>query len=122
MIIGLGIDIVDVEDFRARMDDALVQELFLPDESGYALSMARPWEHLAARFAAKEAAFKALGAGLKQGLRWHDAEIIRRSSGMVELRLEGAARSRAGELGVSASHLSLSHTRSTAVAVVVMEG
>ena len=121
MIIGLGIDIVDVDDFRSRLDDALMEEVFLPDEAGYALSMARPWEHFAARLAAKEAAFRALGSGRHDGLRWRDVEVLRASSGAVGLALHGTAGELALSRGVDVCHVSLAHTRSAAVAVVVME-
>lgn len=120
MIVGAGIDIVNVVEFRERLDTALTEELFLPGEIAYARTQARAWENFAARFAAKEAAFKALGAGLAQGLRWHDVEVVRDASGAVSLELHGAARDRAAELEVTGSRVSLSHTRSQAMAVVVM--
>ena len=82
----------------------------------------RFWENYAARLAAKEAAFKALGAGFEQGLRFRDVEVVRDGSGAVTLALHGAASERARELGVERWHVSLSHTRGTAVAVALAEG
>jgi holo-[acyl-carrier protein] synthase len=122
LIIGVGIDIVDLDDFRARLSDALVVELFLPGEVEHASSQARPWESYGARFAAKEAAFKALGAGLADGLRFRDVEVVRLPSGQVEIDLSGRASEVASEKGVTSSRLSLAHSVRSAVAVVILEG
>ncbi len=121
MIVGVGIDIVDIEDFRDRLTDHLVQELFLPDEIGYASSRARPWESYAARFAAKEAAVKALGTGLSQGLAWTDLEIVRDDAGGLDLRLTGRALEVLRERGATTCRLSIAHSKRSAVAVVVLE-
>jgi holo-[acyl-carrier protein] synthase len=122
LIIGVGIDIVDLDGFRARLSDALVDELFLPGEVEHASSRARPWESYGARFAAKEAAFKALGAGLEDGLRFRDVEVVRRPSGEVGITLSGRALDVAREKGVASSRLSLAHSAGNAVAVVILEG
>jgi holo-[acyl-carrier protein] synthase len=122
LIIGVGIDIVDLDDFRARLSDALLDELVLPSEVERASSQARPWESYGARFAAKEAAFKALGAGLSEGLRFRDVEVVRGATGEVTLRLLGRARDAALERGVTSTRVSLSHSATTAVAVVIAEG
>ena len=100
----------------------MLEAVFLPAEIAYCHAKRRPEEHFAARFAAKEAAFKALGAGLAQGLRWHDVEVVRDPAGPVALRLHGAAAARAAELGATRALVSLSHTRTGAVALVVLEG
>jgi holo-[acyl-carrier protein] synthase len=121
LVIGVGIDIVDLDDFRARLSDALIDELFLPAEVEHASSRARPWESYGARFAAKEAAFKALGAGLADGLRFREVEVVRAPSGEVGIRLSGRALERASEKGVAASHLSIAHSAGSAVAIVIME-
>jgi len=121
VIVGIGIDIVDLSEFRARLSDALIGELFLPDEAAYAASRARPWESYAARFAAKEAAMKALGAGLSQGLRWGDVEVLRGAEGELDLRLSGRALEAARAKGVTRSWVSVSHSETTAAAVVVLE-
>jgi holo-[acyl-carrier protein] synthase len=122
VIVGAGIDIVDLSDFRRRLDEALIREIFLPAEIAYAESMADPLERYAARFAAKEAVFKALGAGLAQGLRWKDVEVLREDSGRALLRLSGRAEERARELGVREMHLSITHAQREAMAVVILEG
>lgn len=122
MVIGVGIDIVDLEDFRERLDEALIEELFLPGEIAYASTRARPWESFAARFAAKEAAFKALGVGLSQGMRWTDVEVVRGSNDDVNVVFSGAALDAARRQGISSVRLSLSHSSMSAVAVVILEG
>ncbi len=121
MVIGVGIDLVDIATFRERLDEALIAELFLPDEIAYARTQRRYWENFAGRLAAKEAAFKALGAGLSQGLRWHDVEVRRDESGAVDLALHGRARELADEKQVTGCRVTLSHSRSEAIAIVVME-
>ena len=121
MIVGIGIDIVDLDEFRARLSDALVREVFLPGEQAYAASRARPWESYAARFAAKEEAMKALGAGLSQGLRWVDVEVRRNGDGDLDLRLDGLALEAARAKGVTRSWVSVSHSGRSAAAVVVLE-
>ncbi len=121
-VIGVGIDIVDLDIFRARLDDDLIEELFLPEEVKYCSGRARPWESYAARFAAKEATFKARSAGLSQGLRWKHVEIMKDESGAVSVRLTSKALKQAKEKEVKEIHLSVSHTKLNAMAVVVMEG
>ncbi len=121
-IIGVGIDIVDIGIFRSRLDDGMVSELFLPGEIEYCSSRARPWESYAARFAAKEASFKALGAGLSQGLRWKNVEIIKEESGAVSVQLNGRALEQANDKQVKHVRLSLSHSGDNAIALVTMEG
>lgn len=120
-IIGVGIDIVDIDVFRNRLDNGMVNELFLPGEIEYCSSRARPWESYAARFAAKEASFKALGVGLSHGLRWKDVEIIKEETGAVSIQLSGKALEHAEKIKVKQVHLSISHSGENAIAVVTME-
>jgi holo-[acyl-carrier protein] synthase len=122
VIIGLGIDVVALAAFRPRLDDALIADLFLPGEVAYVSTQARPWQHYAARFAAKEACMKALGHGLEDGLRFRDIEIVRAPNGAVDLRLSGRAREVAQERRVARAHVSLTHTADSAAATVVLEG
>jgi len=115
-VVGVGIDVVDVSRFEQalRRTPGLAERLFTPAES------ARPPASLAARFAAKEALAKALGA--PGNLDWHDAEVVSESSGRPVLSLRGTVAARATELGASEVHLSLSHDAGIASAVVVLEG
>ena len=121
MVIGIGIDIVELGRFKKRLSPELIQELFLPDEIAYCTTQRRNEENFAARFGAKEAVFKALGAGLEQGLRWHDVEVVKEGSGAVHLQLAGRAAELAAEKSVTNTHLSLSHSRDNAIAMVVLE-
>ncbi len=121
MITGIGIDLVALATFRKRLSDELITELFLPDETAYCRTQARFWENFAARFAAKEASFKALGSGLEQGLRWHDVEVVRDPAGPVSLRFHGRAAELAFDQGVTNRHLTLSHSSEYAIAMVVLE-
>jgi holo-[acyl-carrier protein] synthase len=121
-IIGVGIDIVEVDVFRSRLDSGMIDDLFLPGEREYCSSRARPWESYAARFAAKEAVFKALGAGLSQGMGWKTVEVVREESGAVGVRLMGAALDRARSIGVRLVSLSISHTRNSAIAIATASG
>ena len=116
MIVGVGIDVVDVTRFGAtlRRTPALRDRLFTPAEREMALNSQ------AARFAAKEALAKALGA--PSGLRWTDAEVYVEPSGQPRLRVTGTVAARAAELGVKSWHISLSHDAGVASAVVVAEG
>ena len=115
-VVGVGIDVVDVERFAAslRRTPGLRDRLFTPAEA------VRPLHSLAARFAAKEAVAKALGA--PGSLLWHDAEVVSEESGRPLLELRGTVRARAEELGVTAVHVSLSHDAGIASAVVILEG
>ncbi len=115
-MIGVGIDVCDLERFAASLarSPGLRERLFTPAEAE------RPLASLAARFAAKEALAKALGA--PGGLAWHDAEVFSEDSGRPRLELRGTVRARADELGTTHVHLSLSHDAGIASAVVVLEG
>lgn len=116
MIVGVGIDVVDIERFGESLSrtPGLSARLFTAAEA------TRPLASLAARFAAKEALAKALGAPV--GLAWHDAEVESESSGRPLLTLRGSVLARAESLGVASVHLSLSHDAGIASAVVVLEG
>ena len=123
-ITGVGIDIVDMDIFRRRLheQEGLAGDIFLQAEMEYCDSRARPWESYAARFAAKEAVFKALGRGLSQGLTFRQVEVTRDSSGAVGVRLTGRALERACEIGITDIRLSMSHTANNAIAAAVAEG
>jgi holo-[acyl-carrier protein] synthase len=116
MILGVGIDVVDVARFAVTLErtPALRSRLFTPAEA------ARPLASLAARFAAKEALAKALGA--PSGLNWLDAEVQTDDTGRPTLVMNGTVAARAAEVGVAWSHVSLSHDAGIASAVVVLEG
>ncbi len=118
---SVGIDIVDLEEFRAGLTDSLVGEFYLPDEIGYARTQARSWENLGARLAAKRAVFKALGVDAEGASAWHDVEVVRHESGELDVRLSGGALALAEARGASECKLSMTHTRRTALAFVIFE-
>jgi len=115
VIVGLGIDVVDVERFGETLarTPAMRERLFTATE------LTRPLASLAARFAAKEALAKALGA--PAGLHWIDAEVQTDETGRPSLVLSGSVARRADEVGASRVHVSLSHDAGIASAVVVLE-
>ncbi|MFF7799733.1 holo-ACP synthase [Streptomyces olivaceus] len=121
-IIGVGIDVAEVERFGASLErtPALAERLFLPGELLLPSGERRGTASLAARFAAKEALAKALGA--PAGLLWTDAEVYVEDGGRPRLRVTGTVAERAAELGVASWHVSLSHDAGIASAVVVAEG
>lgn len=124
MILGLGADWVDVAQMERALERGgtrLRKRVFTEPELRYCSGRRREIEHLAARFAAKEACFKALGTGWGRQAGWKDVEVVRRRSGPPGVRLSGRAGRTARKLGVNRVHLSLSHTSQGALAVVVLE-
>jgi len=124
MIAGVGIDLVDIARVDRLLDakgERALRRLFTADEVAYALARPLPAQHLAARLAAKEAAFKALsGSSLARGIGWREVEVVR-GDGHPTLALHGRAADRAAELGVTSIWVSLTHSATTAGAVVVLE-
>ena len=121
MIVGIGVDVVDLERFERSLErtGALAARLFGDSERVLADGGPRPVRSLAARFAAKEALIKALGGST--GVRWHDIVVVSDESGAPSFRLTGGARSLAESRGATRLHLSLSHDGGVAVAYVVAE-
>lgn len=115
VIVGVGIDVCDVSRFAEVIErrPGLVKRLFTSTEAG------RPIASLAARFAAKEALAKALGA--PSGLSWMDAEVQTASQGQPSFQIGGSVACRAAELGIDRIHLSLSHDAGIASAFVICE-
>ena len=124
MIAGVGIDLVDIARVQRLLDakgERALRRLFTSDEVDYALTRALPAQHLAARLAAKEAAFKALtGNALARAIGWREIEVVRGDHGPT-LSLHGRAAERAAQLGVTGIWVSLTHSETTAGAVVVLE-
>jgi holo-[acyl-carrier protein] synthase len=122
MIVGVGIDVVPVERFAEalRRTPSLAARLFTVDEQVTDTGGKRTAESLAARFAAKEALAKALGA--PGGMLWTDAEVITDPYGRPHLVVRGTVAARAAELGVTRWHVSLSHDGGIASATVISEG
>ncbi len=122
--VGLGIDLVEVSRIRSLLDRhgaRFKERTFTQAEIVYCDSCAEPAIHYAARFAAKEAAAKAIGTGLwSQGVDWQQIEVVREASGKPSLQLHGAARTHAEALGSTGSLLSLTHTQELAMAQVIL--
>lgn len=124
MILGVGIDTIEIERFAETHTPAgarLRERLFTADEQSYCMTKANPAPHFAARFAAKEAFAKAIGKGVAKGIHWVDIEVLRNEEGAPFLRLHGQAAVAAEEREVGTLHVSLSHSRTEAVAVVVLD-
>jgi holo-[acyl-carrier protein] synthase len=119
-VVGVGIDLVDVDRFRVSLQrtPSMRTRMFTDAERAYAETATDPTERYAARFAAKEAVMKALGVGLG-AFGFHDVEVLRDEGGRPSLRIAGAAEVLAVERGVGAWQLSLTHTATSAGAVVV---
>ncbi|MGH7731766.1 MAG: holo-ACP synthase [Candidatus Eiseniibacteriota bacterium] len=122
---GIGVDVVKVERLAesiGRFGERMEKRLFTEGELEYCRRHKDPMPHLAARFAAKEAAFKAIGTGLSDGVRWKQAEVIQPGGQVPRLQFTGAALERFRTLGCTGSHLTLSHDGGLAIACVVLEG
>jgi holo-[acyl-carrier protein] synthase len=124
MIVGLGLDIAEIDRIEAaikRHGAPFLERLFTPAEVSYCEQHRNQFERYAARFAAKEAAMKALGTGWSRGVRWRDIEVARQPSGKPTLQLAGAARRIADGLGVKNISLSITHSGNLALAQVIFE-
>lgn len=124
MIVATGIDIVEI----SRIEEAFAKHglrfrdrVFTQSEIQYCEQQASRFASYGARFAAKEAAMKALGTGWTEGVRWHDIEVVRDEKGAPSIELSGRARELATRLGARRAHVSLSHSRELAIAQVLLE-
>lgn len=124
MIVGTGIDIAEVPRIAAsieRFGDRFIQRIFTEGEIRYCDAKANRAERYAARFAAKEAAMKALGTGWNYGVRWRDIEVTRKPGGRPTLLFHGKAAEFAAKLKATNVALSLTHTAEEAIAQVILE-
>lgn len=124
MILGVGLDLTEVgrfRDYEERWGERGLQRLFDADELAYCAGLVDPAPSLAARFAAKEAFFKAVGIGWGPGGSWTDVGVRRGPTGDPDLVLSGRAAETARELGAERVHVTLTHSRETAAAVVILE-
>lgn len=121
---GLGTDLAEVNRIResiSRFGDRFLNRVYTNGERSYALRKANVAERFAARFAAKEAGMKAIGTGWNRGVTWKDFEVVNEPSGRPKLVLHGVARLIATNLKVERISISLTHTKETAFAVVILE-
>ena len=124
MIVGIGVDIVDIERVNrlmGRYKDRFVRRVFTEAEAQYANRSARPAERLAGRFAVKEAVLKAFGTGKSHGILWKDVETVRGRMGKPEVKLHGNASRYLIKTGGNTIHVSISHDGGRAMAFVIVE-
>jgi holo-[acyl-carrier protein] synthase len=124
LIIGLGVDITEVDRIRAVIEkrgEAFLRRIYTPKEIAYCERFKNKFERYAGRFAAKEAAMKALGTGWQHGVRWMDLEVVREKSGKPTLSIVGEAGRIAERLGVKHIAVSITHTAEQALAQVILE-
>lgn len=124
MIVGTGIDIREVPRIRPsieRFGSRFLERIFTESGMHYCDSKANRVERYAARFAAKEAAMKALPTGWNYGLGWRDCEVARKPGGRPAMHFHGKAGDFAAKLGVRNTSLSISHTEEQAIAQVILE-
>ncbi|MFH1214071.1 MAG: holo-ACP synthase [Candidatus Neomarinimicrobiota bacterium] len=123
MIYGTGIDLIEVERIARQItgETRFREKIFSPQEIAYCEAKPHKAEHYAARFAAKEAFFKALGTGWRGGLNFAEVEVLNDKLGKPELHFTGKTSELVAEQQFSHIHLSLSHLKSLAVAIVIIE-
>jgi holo-[acyl-carrier protein] synthase len=125
VIVGLGIDMAEVARVKAaieRYGEAFLRRVYTTKEREYCERFKNKFERYAGRFAAKEAAMKALGTGWSRGVRWVDVEVVREKGGRPTIVLVGEAKKVADRLGVKHMALSITHTDTHALAQVIFEG
>ena len=125
MIVGMGIDVAEVQRIRNVFEsqgERFVRRVYTEAEAAYCEQFKNKYERYAGRFAAKEAAMKALGTGWSRGVRWVDVEVVRQRGGGPTLLLHGEARKIADALGVKSIAISITHTAEQAFAQVIFEG
>lgn len=124
MIIGTGVDLVEIDRFRKvieRLKDRFILRVFTANEQQFCNEHRDPVPHFAVRFAAKEALFKALGTGWAKGVTWLDVEVRRERQDAPTMVLRGEAQRLSASMGASKVHLSLSHSDQWAIATVILE-
>src|SRR3984885_7814705 len=124
VIVGLGLDIAEMDRTKSsltRHGAPILERLYTPAEVAYCESFRGKFERYAGRFAAKEAAMKALGTGWRFGVRWRDIEVMRQPTGKPSLRLGGVAGEFAQRLGVKNISLTITHSGNLALAEVIFE-
>jgi holo-[acyl-carrier protein] synthase len=120
----MGVDLAEVERVRKAIErhgEPFLRRVYTAAERAYCEGFRNKYERYAGRFAAKEAAMKALGTGWRRGVRWVDFEVVREKGGRPTVRLDGAAKKIAGEMGVKRIALSITHTEAQALAQVIFE-
>jgi holo-[acyl-carrier protein] synthase len=123
MIIGTGVDIVEISRIKnaaKKWKKSFLEKIFTEKELEYSNEKTSSYQHLAARFAAKEAVVKALGSGLTSRMEWKDIEVWNEQSGKPNVRLDGEVKRISKDMGVKDIIISMSHTRTYAIANVIL--
>jgi len=124
VIAGIGIDVAEVDRIREAIERhgrRFIERIYTPAEIAYVERKANRFERYAARFAAKEAGMKAIGTGWKRGVRWQDFEVTNLPSGRPTMHFHGVAGRIAADLGIRNVAISITHTASEGVAIVIVE-
>ena len=124
MILGIGVDIAEIDRIKRSISDGdhFKKRVFTEVEQNYCDSIKNSAESYAARYAAKEAFFKALGTGWRGDLKFTDLEVVNNELGKPIVNLHNEAQRMAEEMGVKSVHISLSHTKEMAIAYLILEG
>lgn len=124
-ILGVGVDTIDIRRILKsyeRFGERLLQKILTPEEIEYCKSRKRFYVHIASRFSAKEAVYKALGRYLHFGIRWKEIEVVREKGGPPEVRLKGSTEIAAREGGIKKIHLSITHDKNLCITFAIAEG
>ena len=124
-VIGIGTDIIEVSrigEMVEKHDELFLRRVYTPLEIEYCSGRKACMQHYAGRWAAKEAALKALGTGWARGIHWTDLEVVNQTGGKPNLRIHGQALKVAEDLGIEEMQISISHCRAFAVAYVIALG
>ena len=125
MIVGVGVDIAEIDRIEAaarRHGQAFLERVFTPAEITYCERHKKKFERYAGRFAAKEAAMKALGTGWRKGVRWRDIEVKNQPGGKPVISFAGVTGEHAARLGAKRYSVSITHSGNLAFAQVILEG
>lgn len=123
VLVGLGADVIDIERIRAvheRQGERFLERVYTPDEIAYCMGMGDPHQHLAARFAAKEAVAKAFTTGIGAEIGWHSVSVYHGTRQEPLVRLDEKARDLLARVGATHALITLSHTNTVAMAVAVL--
>lgn len=123
MILGIGIDLIAIEKIAKDLrSDAYLRKVFSEAEIAVCTASVNSTERFAGKFAAKEAFMKAIGRGIRQGVWFTQIEVLNRENGQPYIQVNGEAETRLRELGAKNIHVSLTHTKKAAAALVILEG
>jgi holo-[acyl-carrier protein] synthase len=122
MIVGIGIDLIEIEKIAKDLhSDVYLRKVFTESEIAACKNAVNSAERFAGKFAAKEAFMKAIGKGIRQGVWFMQVEVLNRENGQPYVQVNGEAEIQLNELDVANIHVSITHTKNTAAAVIILE-